>query len=72
MSQFTKIKVVNNIKHGQMSFSLVKYQKNGTKRAFFRPEFNGKAISRTMFARLYDADNQGRDYIRLKLSKHTS
>jgi hypothetical protein len=41
-----------------------KFQKEGTKRTFFAPEFEGKRINSVMYARLYDAEKLAKVYVK--------
>lgn len=50
--KFTRTNTVAKVN----GLEIVRYTKTGTKRVFFRPEFNGKPVNSTMFARQYDAE----------------
>jgi hypothetical protein len=40
-----------------LTYTIDKVQKVGTQRIFFIPKINGKTVTRTMYARKYDAEN---------------
>jgi hypothetical protein len=42
--------------------TVARFVKDGTKRVFFSLEVEGKRITKTMFARQYDANNIARKY----------
>jgi len=44
-----------------------KFRKEGTKREFFTPSIDGKRLTRTMFCRLYEAENFAKQVVRTKL-----
>ena len=45
---------------------ICKFKKNGSSREFFAPEIGGKRLTRTMFARKYDAIRLAKEYIATK------
>ena len=57
MATFKQLHLVLTIKDSKKnkSVQIYKYQKENTKSFFFAPSFEGKRISKTLFARLYDA-----------------
>ena len=65
MSKFTNIYVSTKIKLANNSNVVVihKARKEGTKREFFTPEFNGKKITTTMFARLSCAKSFSKSFL---------
>ena len=48
----------------EIIIDIKKVRKNWTKREFFRILLDGKIISKTLFARLYDAKRYARNYIK--------
>ena len=53
---FTKIATAEKVKTVTGETVIIeKFRKDGTKREFFTPTIDGKQITKTMFARLYDA-----------------
>ena len=71
MSTFTKVCIKSRIKSScqTIEINIVKYKKDGTSRTFFRPEHLGNPVSRTMFARMYDAENAAQAFIKWKLAQ---
>ena len=71
MSKFEKISVVGTITNQDKSIvmNIVKYKKAGTSRIFYRPEHDDKPVSRTMWGRKYEAENQAQQYIAFKKEK---
>ena len=67
---FTKIATVETLKvvTGDNTVNVVieKFRKEGTKREFFTPSIDGKRITRTMFARLYEAESFAKKVLRSK------
>ena len=65
MSTFTTLNEVTKIKNKTTNEIVVIYkvQKDGTKRTFFQPKVEDKAIDKTLWARLYDAENVARRYL---------
>ena len=68
MATFNSTGTVVTIKNkkGDISVSVERFVKDGTKRVFFAPIVNGLRINRTMFARLYDAERLAKQYIQFK------
>jgi hypothetical protein len=71
MSTFTKVSTRSIIRSNckTIEIKIVKYKKDGTSRTFFRPEHLGNPVSKTFFARMYDAESTGRAFIKFKLEK---
>lgn len=66
MTNFTAIGTVKTIKRKEITINIVKYQKNNTSSVFFAPEIDGKRLTRTLWARKYDAIATAGRYIELK------
>jgi len=64
--KFTKLNTVSKITKNDIEVLIVKYIKTGTNRTFYRPEVEGLGVSKTMFARKYDAKNLATRYISSK------
>lgn len=68
MKTFTTLNIAKTIKcseTGEM-VTIFKVQKDGTKRIFFKPTVNGNPISRTLWARLCEAEGLSRRYLNNK------
>jgi len=64
MTQFIKRQVVGTLRVRTSKINIFKCVKEGTSRVFFYPEtLDGKRLSSTMFARKYDAENLGWNYL---------
>ncbi|WP_454058940.1 hypothetical protein [Elizabethkingia ursingii] len=69
MKTFTTLNVVSKISNPQTGevVEILKVQKDGTKRIFFKPvvEKDGKKmmITKTLWARLYDANRLAKNYL---------
>ena len=64
MSKFEKLGTAETIRAGGVVVKIEKFKKQGTGRIFFTPEIQGKRIISTMYARLYDAKNLARHYLK--------
>lgn len=71
MSKYTKIAIPRIINSSIGNVEICKFQKAGTKRIFWTPEFNGKRIVSTMYARQYDAVKVANMYISWKKEQGT-
>ena len=65
MASFTTLRKITNITNPNTKESVLvsKVQKDGTKRTFFKIEKDGKLITRTMYARLYEAERIAKFYL---------
>ena len=65
MATFQRLTTSEIVKSQDRSITvrIEKFQKIGTDRVFFAPEVNGLRISRTMYARKYDAKGLAKRYI---------
>ena len=66
---FTRLNQSGQLTHKGELIKIIKFQKDGTKRTFFKAEINGVLIGKTLFARMYDAENYGMKYIDWKQSQ---
>lgn len=64
MSKFIKLNKVSKLERNGNVIEVFKYRKEGTQRIFFAPEFDGTRINATMFARMYDAEGLGRQFLK--------
>ena len=64
MSKFEKLSTAGTIRGGAVVIKIEKFKKQGTSRIFFSPEIEGRRIISTMYARLYDAENLARHYLK--------
>ena len=58
------LNTVENITKNGVTISIVKVAKTGTKKVFFTPEIEGKRITTTLFAKLYDAKDLAKKYLK--------
>lgn len=65
MAAFEKLYTASILTNKERSekIEIVKFRKTGTKREFFAPMFGEKRIGSTLFARKYDAERIGRNYL---------
>lgn len=67
MKTFTTLNVASQIRNQNEVVKILKVQKDGTKRTFFKPvvEIDGKQmiITTTLWARLYDAESLAKKYL---------
>lgn len=65
MATFTKLNLASKIRNQNTNevVSIFKFQKDGTKSFFFAPEVNEKRITKTMFTRLYGAEDLAKQYL---------
>lgn len=71
-SEFTKLEKSSVVSHKGQKLNVYKYQKSGTSRTFFAAETpDGQRISRTMYGRRWEAENQAKAYIDAKQAKQT-
>lgn len=65
MKTFTKLNLVSKIKNSNTGeiVEIYKFRKDGTKREFFAPEFEGKKLTSTLWARLYDAEKLAKQFL---------
>ncbi len=70
MATFTKLykALTLNVQVGQnvVPVEIFKVVKDGTKREFFSPEINGKRFTKTMFARMSEAERISASFVRSK------
>ena len=64
-TQLNKVETRVNVKR-TIKVDIVKFRKDGTKREFFVPMFEGKRLNKTLFARKYDAVNLAKAFIKYK------
>ena len=63
MKTFEALNTVSKLKKGEKVVEIVKFKKVGTKRIFYVPMFEGKYITKTLFARMYDAETIAKAYL---------
>lgn len=65
MKTFTKLNLVSKIRNPKTGeiVEIYKVRKDGTKREFFSPEFEGKKLNSILWARLYDAENLANKFL---------
>ena len=61
--KFEKINLVKRIVSEHGNVEIHKVRKVGTKRTFFAPEYNGRALTNTKYARLTQAESTARHFI---------
>lgn len=61
---YEKIARKNTFNKNSEKVIIYKYRKQGTKKEFFAPELeDGRRISSTLFARMYDAEKLAKRYL---------
>ena len=65
MKTFTTLNTASKItnKDKSKTVEVLKVKKDGTQRIFFQPTFEGKAIGRTLWARLRHAEIVGKEFL---------
>lgn len=61
---YQTLNTVEKISKEGLTVSIVKVSKIGTKKVFFTPEIEGKRLTATLFARLYDARDLAKRFIK--------
>lgn len=61
---YQNLNTVENITKNGLTISIVKVAKTGTKKVFFTPEIEGKRLTTTLFARLYDAKDLAKKHLK--------
>lgn len=65
MTTFTTLYVASKIKNNNTNevVEILKVQKDGTKRTFFKPTFDGKTIGRTLWTTKTEAEQVGKLFL---------
>lgn len=61
---YQNLNIVEKITKNNTTIHIVKISKVGTKKVFFTPEIEGKRLTTTLFARLYDARDLAKQFLK--------
>lgn len=61
---YQTLNTVEKITKNNLTINIVKISKVGTKKVFFTPEIDGKRLTTTLFARLYDAKDLAKKHLK--------
>lgn len=61
---YKTLNTVEKITKNSLTISIIKISKVGTNKVFFTPEIEGKRLTTTLFARLYDARDLAKKFLK--------